>query len=139
MSRADQHSVARLLETYDVWNDGGLDAVAREYWHPEIELEVPPGWEVLLGTNRAVGRDDVVEIYRNATSAIQDSKVDLIDYEEIGGEFVCTMRFRGRGQSSGVDVESVQMFQVIRIEDGLVRRLRFFADLESARAAAASG
>ena len=136
MPRADQHSVARLLETYDVWNDEGLDAVAREYWHPDIELEVPPGWEVLLGTSRAVGRDDVVEIYRNATAAIQDSQVELIDYDEIGGEFVCAIRFRGRGQSSGVNVESVQMFQVIRIEEGRVRRLRFFADLESARAAA---
>jgi ketosteroid isomerase-like protein len=134
--RADQHSVARLLETYEVWNDGGLEAVARDYWHPDIELEVPPGWEVLLGTNRAVGREDVVEVYRNATAAIQDSTVELIEYDEVDGEFVCTMRFRGRGQSSGVDVESLQMFQVIRMEDGLVRRLRFFADLRSARAAA---
>jgi ketosteroid isomerase-like protein len=134
----DRQAVRRLLETYDVWNADGLEAVARDYWHPEIELEVPPGWEVLLGTSRAVGRDDVVAIYRNATSAIQDSQVELMAYDEIGGEFVCTMRFRGRGQSSGVDVESAQMFQVIRIEDGLVRRLRFFPDLESARAAAGS-
>ena len=138
MTRVGKHEVTRLLETYSVWNEGGLDAVAREYWHEEIELEVPPGWEVLLGANRASGRDDVVEIYRAATSAIQDSKVELIDHEEVNGEFVCAIRFRGRGQSSGVDVESLQMFQVIRMEGGLVRRLRFFTDAESARAAAVS-
>ena len=131
-------AVSRLRETYEVWNNGGLDAVARDYWHPSIELQVPPGWEVLLGTTHARGRDDVVAVYRNATAAIQDSTAELIDVDEVGGEYVCTMRFRGRGESSGVDVESLQMFQVIRMEDGLVRRIRFFADLPSARAAASS-
>ena len=136
MPSTDGYDVSRLRETYDVWNIGGLDAVAREFWHPDIELVVPPGWEVLLGTNRAVGRDDVVAIYRNATSAIQDSRSELIEMEKVRGEYVCRMRFRGRGQSSGVDVESLEMFQVIRMEDGLVKRLRFFADAASARAAA---
>jgi ketosteroid isomerase-like protein len=136
--RSDEHAVARLRETYEVWNDGGLDAVARDYWHPEIELQVPPGWEVILGTAHAVGKDEVVAVYRNATSAIQDSQVELMDVEPVGDEYVCTMRFRGRGESSGVDVESLQMFQVIRLEDGLVRRIRFFADVASARDAAVS-
>jgi ketosteroid isomerase-like protein len=136
VTRVDQHSVTRLLETYPVWNDGGLEAVAREYWHDEIELEVPPGWEVLLGTNKAVGRDQVFEVYSAATSAIQDSRIELIDYDEVDGEFVCRIQFRGRGQSSGVDVESLEMFQVIRMEDGLLRRVRFFADADSARSAA---
>ena len=139
MTRVDEYSVRRLLETYPVWNEGGLDAVAREYWHPEIELEVPPGWEVLLGTTRAAGREDVFEVYRAATAAIQDSQIELIDYDEVNGEFVCRIRFRGRGQSSGVDVESLEMFQVIRMEHGLMRRVRFFADLSSARAAADAG
>jgi ketosteroid isomerase-like protein len=135
----DENAVGRLRETYEVWNEGGLDAVAREYWHPQIELQVPPGWEVILGTAHARGRDEVVAVYRDATSAIQDSRVELMDVEQVGDEYVCTMRFRGRGESSGVDVESLEMFQVIRLEDGLVRRLRFFADLPAARAAAASG
>ena len=134
----DQQAGARVRETYDVWNDAGLDAVARDYWHPEIELEVPPGWEVLLGSAHAAGRDEVVAVYRAATAAIQDSKAELIDIEQVGDEYVCTMRFRGRGESSGVDVESLQMFQVLSLEDGLVRRIRFFMDLDSARAAAAA-
>lgn len=134
----DEHTVNRLRESYDVWNAAGLDAVARDYWHPEIELEVPPGWEVLLGTQRAAGREQVVAVYRAALSAIQDTQADLLELEPVNGEYICTMCFRGRGQSSGVDVESVQMFQVVQMEDGLVRRLRFFTDRESARAAAGS-
>jgi ketosteroid isomerase-like protein len=135
--RADENGVARVRESYEAWNDGGLDAVARDHWHPDIELQVPPGWEVILGTPHASGREQVVEVYRNATAAIQDSRAELIDVEQVGDEFVCTMRFRGRGEPSGVDVESLQMFQVLRLEDGLVRRIRFFGDVESARSAAA--
>jgi ketosteroid isomerase-like protein len=134
----DQQSAARLRDAYRAWNDEGLEAVARDYWHPDLELEVPPGWELLLGTDRAEGRDDVVAVYRTAMAAIQDATIELIDIEEVGGEFVCTIRFRGRGQSSGVDVESLEMFQVVRMEGGLVRRLRWFADRASARDAAAA-
>jgi ketosteroid isomerase-like protein len=133
----DQHTADLLHETYEVWNERGLDALARDYWHPDIELQVPPGWEVLLGTAHASGRDQVVDVYRSATSAIQDTKVELSDLERVGDEYVCTMSWRGRGGSSGVEVESLRMFQVVRLEDGLVRRMRFFADLDSARAAAA--
>jgi hypothetical protein len=132
----DQQSAARLREAYRAWNDEGLETVARDFWHPDLELEVPPGWEVLLGTDGAVGRDNVVAVYRTAMAQMQDSTVDLFDIEEIDGEFVCSIRFRARGQSSGVDVESVPMFQVVRMEDGLVRRLRWFADHGAARAAA---
>ena len=128
--------VKRLRESYEVWNDAGLDAVARDYWHPEIELEVPPGWEVLLGTERASGREEVVGVYRSALVMIQDTQAELLELEPVGGEYICTMCFTGRGQSSGVDVQSVRLFQVVQMEDGLVRRLRFYADREAAQAAA---
>ena len=122
--------------TYDLWNRGGLDAVAREYWHSDIELLVPPEWAAVLGQSEASGRDEVVAVYRRATAAIEDSHVEIDELEAVGDEFVVTMRFRGRGQSSGVTVESLKMFQVVRIDEGLVTRIRFFADLPAARAAA---
>jgi ketosteroid isomerase-like protein len=134
--RADQDPAAVVRETYDVWNEHGLDAVAERYWHPEIELVVPPEWAALLGQERAAGRDDVVAVYKSATAAIEDSQAEIIDLDPAGDEFVVTMRFRGRGQTSGVDVESLRLFQVLRIEDGMVRRIRFFNDAEAARAAA---
>ena len=93
---------------------------------------------MILGQERAAGRDEVVAVYRNATAAIEDSKAEIIDLDPVGDEFVVTMRFRGRGQTSGVDVESLRLFQVLRIEDGMVRRIRFFADADAARAAAAA-
>ena len=135
--RADRDPVARLRDAYRAWNEEGLDTVARDFWHPDLELVVPPGWEVLLGTEHAAGRDEVVATYRTAMAAIQDANVEVTDIDEVGGEYVCTIRFRGRGQSSGVDVESLQMFQVVRMQDGLVRRIRWFADADAAHAAAA--
>ena len=132
----DGHAVKRLRESYDVWNEAGLEVVARDYWHPEIELEVPPGWEVLLGTARASGLENVVEVYRAGLSWIKETQAELLELEPANGEYICTMCFTGRGQSSRVEVQSVQLFQVVRMEDGRVRRIRFFADRESAQAAA---
>jgi ketosteroid isomerase-like protein len=137
--RTDEHSVARLRDAYKTWNEEGLDTVARDFWHPDLELVVPPGWEVLLGTEYAAGRDQVVAVYRTAMASIQDSTIEVTDIEPVGDEYVCTIRFRGRGQSSGVHVESPDMFQVVLMEDGLVRRIRWFADAAAAREAAAAG
>ncbi len=136
MPRADQDPAAVVHATYELWNEAGLEAVAAEYWHPDIELQVPPEWFAILGKGTATGREEVVAVYRTGTATLEDTQAEIIDLERAGDEFVVTMRFRGRGQTSGVEVESQKMFQVLRIEDGMVKAIRFFNDAEAARAAA---
>jgi ketosteroid isomerase-like protein len=136
MPRDDAEAAERLRAAYDTWNDGGLDAVAAAHWHPDIDLEVPVEWAVILGGQQFAGREAVVGAYRHATASIQDSRIELLGLDQgDDGEFLATIRFTGRGSSSGVTVESPEMFQVVLMAGGLVRRIRLFADRAAAAAA----
>jgi ketosteroid isomerase-like protein len=131
-----ERDLEALRHVYDVWNEQGLDVVSRDHWHPEIELEVSDNWALALGGHRWTGRSAVTAIYREAAATIEDATVELLELVEGRGEYLAVMHFQGTGEASGASVDSGPMYQVVRMRDGLVDRLSFFLDRQSAERAA---
>jgi hypothetical protein len=77
---------------------------------------------VVLGTAHAVGRDEVVAVYRNATAAIQDSQAELMDVEPVGDEYTITPLFSADDKVPLLEGAPGQQYRMVGIPDGLGAR-----------------
>ena len=123
----------RARAMYDAWNEGGVDRMIDFWWddatwedHPEV-----PDRRIIRG------RENVEARLREVIELIGDLKMEVIELEELGDEILGSVQLRVVGSASGISLDT-PAFNLIRFENGRIRRYRNFAAREHALEAAES-
>ena len=113
------------------WNAGDLEG-ALEMYTDDAEMRTGAHWPEAT-TYR--GRDEIRATTEEWASLWQRVRIDLATVEEHGDKVVGTGAWVMRGAASGVDGE-MPIFIVLTVRDGKIAVLEWFADRDSAVAAA---
>jgi ketosteroid isomerase-like protein len=132
MARED---VELLRSLWRAWNaDSDVGAIARDYWHPDIEWYLPSEWGAAGGTV-ARGHEAVIRQSQEFAQHMGHLRIEVVELVDAGEEVLACLRYHGRGAKSAAPV-AIPAFHVTRVEQGRVRRVRVFASrAEAARAA----
>lgn len=116
---------------YAAWERGDFSSV--EWAHPEIELVVADGPTPGSWTGLA----SMAEAWRDVLSAWEEFRAEAEEYRELDSERVLVfLHNRGRGRTSGLEVEQMQTngANLFHIRRGKVTRLVAYWDRERALA-----
>jgi ketosteroid isomerase-like protein len=117
-------------------NMGGIDGVL-ELLAPDAVLVVPPEGSAEPDTYR--GHDGARRYFGGFEGALEELRFEVLEVEQMSDDTVLAeTRFRGRGTTTGIEVEQVT-FAAITVRDGLVASIMPFSERESALAAARDG
>jgi ketosteroid isomerase-like protein len=123
-----------VRELFERFYSGGVDS-AVELLADDFVLTVPPSMSAEPDDYEGV--EGARRYFDGFDGMIEDMSFEALETEEQGGVVIAWMRFRGRGASSGIEVE--QYAAVINlVEDGKVARMEPHPDMETARAVARS-
>jgi hypothetical protein len=117
---------------YGLWNEGGAEAVAREFWHPDVVFHDDPAWpdsSVVHGSDAVVARLDSI------TEGLGDFKCFVVEALPFPGGALAAVRFRAVGPSSGAPTEMV-IYHVGWLHAGRFTEVRSFLQRNDALAAA---
>jgi ketosteroid isomerase-like protein len=104
--------------------------------HPEFEMTTPVGLAAEPQTYR--GREGLRRWFTSFYEVMDDIRVEPETFEDLGGSRVLVVAtLRATGQRSGLEAAQAS-FMVITLADGLMRRIEFYPDADSAREAAAN-
>src|SRR5918999_3520407 len=106
-------SLARSL--YPRWQRG--DYTATDWAHPEIDFAITDG----PTPGRWRGIEAMARAFTEFIANFEDWRVEPLDFEELGYDRVLvTVRVRGRGRSSGLEVERMGVVgaNLFEIRDG---------------------
>jgi ketosteroid isomerase-like protein len=114
---------------YAAWERGDYSSV--EWAHPEMELVIADGpspgrWRGLAGMAEGV---------RSILGAWEDWHAEVDEFRELDDERVLALvRFRGRGKTSGLELEQMRArgASVFHVHDGKVTRQVIYFDRERA-------
>jgi ketosteroid isomerase-like protein len=108
-----------LLAGYDAWNRGDRDA-----WlallDPEIEIETSGVFPDLAPEYR--GRERAAKFWSQMLEPWDEFHIEVERIEEEGDVVAAGIRFRARGEDSGVEVD-MRFGNGIRVRDGLAVQL----------------
>src|SRR6266404_1302569 len=113
---------------YAAWERG--DFGSADWAHPEIELVATEGPDASQSTGVAA----MAERWRYWMSSWENYRSEAEEYRELDSERVLVlMRHRGRGRTSGVEVEQLDMrgTNLFHIRNGKVVRLTLYWDRKS--------
>jgi ketosteroid isomerase-like protein len=131
MSRENVEIVRRM---YDAYARGEYELFL-SHMDPGIEFSTPadePGG----GTYQ--GRQGVIEAHERWTAPWDDFRFEVEELTDFGDQVLARARNRGRGKSSGIEVEGV-VFQLWTIRNEKMVRVRMYSDEREALEAAACG
>jgi len=120
-----------IRQLTDRWNAGDVDSVF-ELYTEDAEIRTGPHWPEVT-TYR--GREAIRATTREWASMWDRLQIEVDTLEEFGDKLVATGAWRMRGASSGVDGE-MAIFILFTFRDGKIAVLEWFADRETAVAAA---
>jgi ketosteroid isomerase-like protein len=129
MSASANLDLVRSL--FAAWERG--DFSATRWAHPEIEWTIADG----PTAGRWTGVAGMEESFRGMLSAWEDFRLKAEEYRELDGDLVLVLtQVTGRGKASGVDLSQspARGAQVLRIQDGKVRRIEVYWDRDRALA-----
>jgi ketosteroid isomerase-like protein len=126
MSHADL-----IHELTGMWNSGDVDSVSQLYTE-DAEIRTGPHWPE-QATYR--GRDAIRDTSAEWASLWETLQIEVDSIEEHGHQAVVTGAWRMRGAASGIDGE-MPIFIVFTFRDGKIAALEWFADHDTAVAAA---
>jgi ketosteroid isomerase-like protein len=126
MSHADL-----IHELTGMWNSGDVDSVSQLYTE-DAEIRTGPHWPE-QATYR--GRDAIRDTSAEWASLWETLQIEVDSIEEHGHRAVVTGAWRMRGAASGIDGE-MPIFIVFTFRDGKIATLEWFADHDTAVAAA---
>ena len=121
---------------FDAWNSGNVDRMT-EFWSDDGDWiwedapEIPDARVVR-------GREQVEEHLRGVIGLMGEMEIKVEELVDLGDEVLAVTRFNVRGAQSGIELDA-PAFQLIRFENGRVRRYRMFMDREQALRAARAG
>jgi ketosteroid isomerase-like protein len=131
VTEANVDVVRRL---FDRFGEAGITGVL-ETMADDIVIEIPP--ELSAEPDDYHGHDGARRYFDGFVGMIDDVRYEAIELIPVGDRVISHIRLSGRGASSGLDVD-LEAFVLHEFEGGLIARMRPYADLESARAAAAA-
>ena len=117
----------------DMYDDPDVRAMSHEWIDPGIESSSAGG--VQGGTYHGI--DGLIEMVRGFTSAFSELTTEIEEViEETEHSLVTTIRYRGRGATSGAPIDEVYVW-VQRFEDG--KAVRYVIDRDRDRAIRVAG
>jgi ketosteroid isomerase-like protein len=119
---------------FERFYSGGVDN-AVELLADDFVLTVPPSMSA--EPDDYEGLEGARRYFEGFDGMIEDLSFEAVEMEEQGEVVIAWMRFRGRGASSGIEVEQYAAV-VTLVEDGKVARMESHPDMETARAVARS-
>jgi len=127
-----QENVELVRRAYEVFNEGGPEAVIRAgIWSPEIVWDFRPSEIPGLGVYR--GHDEVRAFFEE--DWFEEWEVELDELVDHGDQVTAVHRQRGLGASSGVAAELEQGI-IVTLRDGEIVRAEIYGDPQKALKAA---
>jgi ketosteroid isomerase-like protein len=83
------------------------------------------------------GHEGALRYMRGFDGLMEDVRFELVELHEQGDVVIAELRWMGRGATSGAEIDQ-PVVVVHEIEDGKIKRMDPYPDLESARAAVAA-
>ena len=120
-----------IRELTRMWNAGDVDSVSDLYTE-DAEIRTGPHWPE-HSTYR--GREAIRETSAEWASMWDKLQIEVDELEEYGDRLVAVGAWRMRGAASGID-GSMSIFIMFTFRDGKIAVLEWFADRDSAVAAA---
>jgi ketosteroid isomerase-like protein len=124
-----------LLAGYDAWNRDDLAAYL-ELLHPDVHISTAGVFPDLAP--EYIGREHAVTFWRQMHEPWESFRIDVTHVEDEGDGAIASIRFRGRGADSGVEVD-MRFGMSMRVCDGLgiqfLNRLTFDEARTAVRAA----
>ena len=121
----------RLFERFA---EGGIEA-ALPGMDERLVIEIPPDMSAEPDTYH--GHEGARRYFAGFDGMLADVRYEPVELVAVGDRVIAHARMGGRGVSSGLDVE-LEAFVVHELAGGKITRMRPYADMESAVAAAAS-
>jgi ketosteroid isomerase-like protein len=128
----DPALVERIRRLYDVAGFAAGVPAFLELAHPDIELVPAGGWVDMARTIH--GHDGARAYFEGLEEVFGTLRYELVELEDHGDALVTEVRVHAEGRESGV-ATSTPIFQVMWMEDGLIRRIEGYANRETAVAA----
>jgi ketosteroid isomerase-like protein len=130
-----RENVELVRGAYEAFNQGGVEAVIKDYWSPEIVWNVLPMGIPGLGLYR--GYDEARSFFDDWFGAFpfDEWEAEVEELLDAGDRVVAMVTQRGRGRASGVAAE-LEMGQVVTVRDGKIIRLDIYPDRNQAFEAA---
>ena len=119
-----------VRKAFDVFNEGGLDIAAGNFWHPDIEYHEAPEFP---GADSYRGREVVRAKFAEYVELLGSTLAEVDRVIARGDRVAWTVRFSGRSPE-GVP-NSHTWGYVGRLEDGLVAEVHSYYDADQALAA----
>lgn len=123
--------VEKVRGLYDP--DTGSGHALVELAHPEIEIRPMVTWPG-MDTAKFRGPEGLEAYFAELSAAFGTFRYDLRELSDHGDALVADVLITAEGRESGITT-SLPSFQVIRIEDGLVRSIEGYASREEAEKA----
>jgi ketosteroid isomerase-like protein len=120
-----------LLAGYDAWNNADVDAWI-DRLHPEIRIETSGIFPDLAG--EYVGCERARKFWRQMHEPWEEFRIDVEHVEDEENWATASIRFRGRGADSGVEVD-MRFGMAMRVQDGLAIELVNRRTFDEARTA----
>jgi len=108
-----------LRAGYDAWNRDDVDAWV-DLLHPEIRIQTSGMFPDLA--SEYVGGDHARKFWRQMHEPWETFRIDVEHVEDEGDWAIASIRFRGRGADSGVEVD-MRFGMAMRVQDGLAVEL----------------
>jgi ketosteroid isomerase-like protein len=122
--------VQRLFERFA---EGGAEAVL-EGAAENVVIEIPP--ELSAEPDIYFGHEGVRRYFAGFDGMLTDVRYEALELTPVGELVLAHIRLSGRGVTSGLAV-AIEAYVVHELANGRIVRIRPYADLETARAAAA--
>ena len=126
-----QENVEIVRSMFDAWNRGDYEAAGAAF-DREAEVEMRLGAD-LDGTYR--GFDEIAKMMREFWGTFGEFRSEPTDFATSGDEVVVTVNHRGRGRTSGAEVQMTN-WQVFTVREGRIVRYRMYAEQAEALEAA---
>jgi ketosteroid isomerase-like protein len=110
-------------------------ASAIELLSEDFRGEVPPSMSAEPDVYE--GREGALRYLRAFEGFMEDIRFELVELHEHSGRVIGELRLVGRGVTSGIEVEQ-PVVVVHEVEDGKIKRMDPFPDLDQALAAVAT-
>ena len=120
-----------LLAGYDAWNRDDLDGYL-ELLHPDVRISTAGVFPDLAGEYAGCKR--AATFWRQMHEPWESFRIDVEHIEEEGDWAIASLRFRGRGADSGVEVD-MRFGMAMRVRHGLGAQFLNRSTFDEARTA----
>ena len=131
--QAIQSNVEIVRRLFERFEEGGIEA-ALDGMDEELVIEIPP--ELSAEPDSYQGHEGARRYFAGFDGMLEDVRYEAIELMPAGERVIAHIRLSGRGATSGLDVD-LEAFVLHELAGGKVTRMRPYADMESALAAAA--